>query len=70
MQSVIDDEWPAMETGHASHATQQRYFAIWDAITKARPTEGWEIALYQSSLDRVGCTPSLTGPPPAMVAVT
>lgn len=52
-QSVIDDEWPAMETGHSSPATQDRYFAIWDVMTKARPTEGWEIALYQSSLDKL-----------------
>lgn len=53
MQSVIDDEWPAMETGHSSNATQERYYAVWNAITTARPTEGWEIALYQSSLGKL-----------------
>ena len=42
-----------MTTGHSSEVTQDRYFAIWDVITKARPTEGWEIALYQSSLDKL-----------------
>ena len=52
-QSVIDDEWPAMESGHSSEATQERYFAIWKVMTGARPTEGWEIALYQNSLDKL-----------------
>ena len=32
---MIDDEWPAMTTGHSSEVTQDRYFAIWDVITKA-----------------------------------
>jgi hypothetical protein len=52
-QSVIDEEWPAMQDGHASQPTQERYYQVWNALTGARPTEGWEIALYQSSLDKL-----------------
>jgi hypothetical protein len=52
-QSVIDDEWPSMENGHASQPTQERYYAVWNALMGAHPSEGWEIALYQSSLDKL-----------------
>jgi hypothetical protein len=52
-QSVIDDEWPAMNEGHASDTTQKRYFAVWRSVLSAHPEQGWEIALYQSTLDKL-----------------
>jgi len=52
-QSVITDEWPAMDEGHASDATQALYFAVWRSLMDARPTEEWQVALYQSSLEKL-----------------
>jgi hypothetical protein len=52
-RSVIDDEWPAMELGHGSPVTQDRYFDVWAALTSARPSESWEVALYQNSLSKL-----------------
>lgn len=53
VQSVVDDEFPAMNDGTSSPATQERYFAVWDAVLASHPEESWEVALYQSSLDRL-----------------
>ena len=53
VQSVVDDEWPLMAEGRASEVTQERYFAVWRALIEARPTESWEVSLYQSSLDKL-----------------
>jgi len=52
-RSVIDDEWQAMDEGHASDATQERYYAVWRSVIDARPTEPWEVALYQSTLEKL-----------------
>jgi hypothetical protein len=52
-QSVIDEEWTAMLAGHASPATQDRYFEVWNSVIAARPTASWEVALYQSSLAKL-----------------
>jgi len=52
-QSVIEDEWPAMNEGHPSEATQARYFDIWKSLIGARPSEAWEVALYQATLEKL-----------------
>jgi hypothetical protein len=51
--SVVDEEFPAMNDGISSPTTQERYFAVWDAVLATHPEESWEVALYQSSLDRL-----------------
>lgn len=53
VQSVVEDEFPAIKVGESSPPTQDRYFAVWDALLSAHPVDGWEVALYQSSLDRL-----------------
>ena len=52
-QSVIDDEGPAMEEGHPSDATQARYFAVWQSVIGQRPSEPWEVALYQATIAKL-----------------
>jgi hypothetical protein len=52
-QSVIDDEWPAMFEGHASDVAQEKYFDVWRSVFSARPTEPWEVALYQATLQEL-----------------
>ncbi len=53
VQSVIDDEWPAMFDGHPSEATQERYSAVWQAVIDIQPKEAWEVALYQATLGKL-----------------
>lgn len=53
MRSVIDDEWPGMATGSLSTATQSRFFEVWASIIEQHPESDWEVALYQSTLDRL-----------------
>ena len=53
VQSVVDDEFPAITSGESSPPTQERYFAVWDAVLAMHPEESWEVALYQTSLDRL-----------------
>lgn len=53
VQSVIDDEWPAMFVGHPSTVTQERYQEVWQAIIDVHPKEAWEVALYQATLGKL-----------------
>lgn len=53
VESVVNDEFPAIVEGESSPTTQERYFAVWDALLAMHPEESWEVALYQSSLDRL-----------------
>lgn len=53
VESVVNEEFPAIAEGGSSPATQDRYFAMWDALLATHPEESWEVALYQSSLDRL-----------------
>jgi len=53
LQSVVDDEFPAMANGHASDVTQRHYYAVWSSIIKMRPTDAWEVALYQNTLEKL-----------------
>jgi len=53
VQSVIVDEWPAMFDGHPIDVTRDRYLAVWQALIDARPTQAWEVALYQASLGKL-----------------
>jgi hypothetical protein len=49
-QAVIDREWPEMAKGSLSEEAQQAYLELWNAVLDARPTQGFEIALYQNAL--------------------
>lgn len=53
VQSVIDDEFPAMESGTSSPATQEQFYAVGNALFSSHPEDSWEVALWQSSLDRL-----------------
>ena len=53
VESVVNEEFPAITAGDSSPPTQERYFAVWDAVLSTHPEESWEVALYQSSLDRL-----------------
>ncbi len=52
-RSVVEDEWPAMSEGHPSDVTQGYYAAIWRAVLDERPSEAWEVALYQQTLSKL-----------------
>jgi hypothetical protein len=53
LESVVDDEWPAMEEGDFSPKTQEIYKGIWRTVLESRPSENWEVALYQSTLSKL-----------------
>jgi hypothetical protein len=53
LQSVVEDEWPAMEQGEFSPKTQEIYKSIWRTVLESRPSESWEVALYQSTLSKL-----------------
>lgn len=53
VQSVIDEEFPAMEGGSSSPATQELFYAVGNALFSSHPEDAWDVALWQSSLDRL-----------------
>jgi hypothetical protein len=53
VESVIDDEFPAMETGASSPVTQERFYAVGNALFSSHPEDSWDVALWQSTLDRL-----------------
>jgi hypothetical protein len=42
-----------MSEGHPSEVTEERYLGVWQAVIAVRPTEGWEVALYQATLGKL-----------------
>jgi hypothetical protein len=53
LESVVNDEFVAMADSRPSEATQARYYEVWQSILDFKPTAGWEIALYQNTLDKL-----------------
>jgi len=52
-ESVVQDEWATMTAGHSSQATQEKYYALWKALLEDRPSDAWEVALYQNTLEKL-----------------
>lgn len=52
-QSVVQDEWPAMEHGDASARTQTALDELWRAYLEIDPQTNRENAIYGDSLDRL-----------------
>ena len=42
-----------MSLEHPSPTTQAQYYAIWESVLDTRPSEPWEVALYQNTLDKL-----------------
>jgi len=53
LDSVIHDEWAQLNQGRLSEETQKLYFAAWSSILASKPSQSWEVALYQVTLDRL-----------------
>ena len=53
LDSVVTDEFATMGDSRPSESTQERYYEVWQSILDFKPTAGWEIALYQNTLDKL-----------------
>lgn len=53
VQSVVDDEFPAMRNGESSPVTQELFYGVGNALFSAHPEDSLDVALWQSSLDRL-----------------
>jgi hypothetical protein len=53
VQSVIDDEWPAMAAGHSSPATERALDRLWVTYSAMNPATSREVTLYQESISRL-----------------
>jgi hypothetical protein len=53
LHSVLADEWKTMRDGEPSDATRQLYYAAWNSVLTSRPSQSWEVALYQSTLQKL-----------------
>jgi hypothetical protein len=53
VQSVINDEWPAMASGHSSPATERALDRLWVTYSAMDPATNREVTLYQESISRL-----------------
>src|SRR5262245_44315908 len=53
VQSVVQDEWPAMAKGQASPKTEALYNQIWHAVRDLVPSSTKEQLLYAELLDQL-----------------
>jgi hypothetical protein len=47
LQSVLDDDWPAMSAGHSSHATTQALNSLFAEVVRFRPADAHDADLQQ-----------------------
>lgn len=52
-ETVVKDEWPAMQHGRASPRAQELYGGIWQQVTALEPQSPREVAAYQEALARL-----------------
>lgn len=53
VSSVIELEWPAMDSGELAPATQNLYFHLWETVLQMNPETSKDVALYQVMLGKL-----------------